>query len=267
MENKFKGAVFFDYDGTLTYKNTGLFLPSAETVVAIKSLRQNGYAACLSTGRSYSYVPDCGIEFDIMLTDNGGCTVYNDKILGEKPFDKKTIKLLMDYFTEHNMIYVLESSHICFVNLPDDTLFNKMIALFNVSPESFTPVEKYNGENIYKLMLIYRNPSDFEPFKNKFSDIADITMPSGDVTSCDINPKGVSKADGVFDVCKYFNIDIKDTYAIGDGENDYTMLKAAGHGIAMKVHHQSLDSVAEYITGPADGDGIRQALLHYGLID
>ena len=46
MENKFKGAVFFDYDGTLTYKNTGLFLPSAETVGAIKSLR-NSMPACL----------------------------------------------------------------------------------------------------------------------------------------------------------------------------------------------------------------------------
>ena len=52
MEKQFKGAVFFDYDGTLTDKDAGLFVPSPKTVEAIKRLQKNGYAACLATGRS-----------------------------------------------------------------------------------------------------------------------------------------------------------------------------------------------------------------------
>ena len=57
MEKQFKGAVFFDYDGTLTDKDAGLFVPSQKTVEAIKCLQKNGYAACLATGRSLKYVP------------------------------------------------------------------------------------------------------------------------------------------------------------------------------------------------------------------
>ena len=45
MEKQFKGAVFFDYDGTLTDKDAGLFVPSPKTVEAINRLRKNGYAA------------------------------------------------------------------------------------------------------------------------------------------------------------------------------------------------------------------------------
>ncbi len=267
MEKQFKGAVFFDYDGTLTDKDAGLFLPSHKTVEAINRLRKNGYAACLATGRSLKYVPKFDIDFDVIITANGGCTVYQNKVVGEKPFSPETIKSLTDYFTEKNMIFVLENYAKCYVNLPDDTLFNKMISMFNVKPAVFTPLEQYKNENIHKILLIYRNAGDLIPLKNNFSSIADITVPNDGITSCDINPKGVSKANGVEDVCRYFNIDVKNTYAFGDGENDRTMLQSVGFGIAMKKHHPSLDGVCSMVTGEASQNGIYYALIRLGLID
>lgn len=32
---------------------------------------------------------------------------------------------------------------------------------------------------------------------------------------------------------KHFKLDLNDTYAFGDGDNDYDMLKTVGYGIAM----------------------------------
>lgn len=267
MEKQFKGAVFFDYDGTLTDKDAGLFVPSPKTVEAIKRLQKNGYAACLATGRSLKYIPKFNIDFDIIITANGGCTVYKNKVVGEKPFTPETIKSLTEYFTEKNMIFVLENYAKCYVNLPNDKLFNKMISMFNVKPTVFTPLEQYSNENIYKILLIYRNTGDIIPLKSNFSDIADITVPNDGITSCDINPKDVSKANGVIDVCQYFGIDIKNTYAFGDGENDRTMLQSAGFGIAMQKHHPCLDDVCSMVTGEASKNGIYDALTKLGLID
>ncbi|MCJ7855177.1 Cof-type HAD-IIB family hydrolase [Lachnospiraceae bacterium NSJ-143] len=267
MEKQFKGAVIFDYDGTLTDRESGLHIPSAKTVEAISRLKINGYAACLATGRSLKYIPYTGIDFDMLITANGGCTIYKNRIIGEKPFDKSTLLSLTEYFDRHNMIYVLENYSHCYVNLPDDTLFKEMIGMFAVKHSVFTPVEHYRGESIYKIMLIYRSHNDFAPFKEAFGSLTDITLPNADITSCDINPKGVSKADGLHDVCRHFCIEKNNTFAFGDGENDFTMLKSAGHGIAMQNHSPCLDSAAEFITGPSSGDGIYQGLIHYNLID
>ncbi len=267
MKKQFKGAVFFDYDGTLTDKDNGIYTPALKTIQSINQLKNNGYAACLATGRSFKYIPKFDVDFDLLITANGGCTIYKNKIIGKKPFDKNILRSLTNFFNSQNMIYVIEGFDKCFVNLPKDKLFNKMINMFKVSPSLFENINDYNNEDICKILVIYRNFNDINYIKKFFDTKVTITVPNPDITSCDINPKYVSKANGIKDVCKYFNIDISNTYAFGDGENDYTMLKQACHGIAMLKHHPRLDEVSEFVTDSAAKNGIYEALLHYGLIN
>ena len=203
---KYKGAVFFDYDGTLTDKDFKIFIPTHKTTEAIKHLKKNGYIVCLSTGRNRKYIPQFEIEFDCMSTTNGGCTLCNDKIIGQRVFDKNTLLSLTEYFKNNNMIYVLERPDKCFVNLPKDSLFNRMISLYSVNKNLFTPLNNEIPPDINKILLIYRNREQLKPMLDKFSSKAKITSPDLSVTSCDINPLGVTKANGVYDVCKYFNI-------------------------------------------------------------
>ena len=75
----YKGVLFFDYDGTLTDKNEKIFFPTEKTRSAIKLLQKKGYIACLATGRSLVYVPQIEIDFDCMITNNGGYTFYKNK--------------------------------------------------------------------------------------------------------------------------------------------------------------------------------------------
>lgn len=46
-------------------------------------------------------------------------------------------------------------------------------------------------------------------------------------------PKGFSKGTGILKVCEMLGIDINDTYAFGDSNNDISMLKTVGHAIVM----------------------------------
>ena len=55
--------------------------------------------------------------------------------------------------------------------------------------------------------------------------------------------------------------------AFGDGGNDMSMLSAAGVGVAMGNALDKVKAEADYVTTNVDDDGIRNALLHFGIID
>ena len=79
-------------------------------------------------------------------------------------------------------------------------------------------------------------------------------------------PKGFCKASGILKVCELLDIDIKDTYAFGDSNNDFSMLEIAGHSIVMENGTDEVKKIAEYITTSVTDDGIFNACRHYGLI-
>ncbi|MBQ7644837.1 MAG: HAD hydrolase family protein, partial [Spirochaetales bacterium] len=54
--------------------------------------------------------------------------------------------------------------------------------------------------------------------------------------------------------------------AFGDGGNDRAMLQSAPVGVAMGNAWTETKEVADYITTDVDDNGIRNALVHYGLI-
>ena len=64
----------------------------------------------------------------------------------------------------------------------------------------------------------------------------------------------------------YFNIELNDTYAIGDSSNDLPMLEFAGTGIAMGNSSDIVLKSADYVTDDILEDGIYNAMKHFNLI-
>lgn len=54
--------------------------------------------------------------------------------------------------------------------------------------------------------------------------------------------------------------------AFGDGGNDKSMLMAAGIGVAMGNAVDDVKAHANYVTTSVDEDGIKNALLNFGVI-
>ena len=65
----------------------------------------------------------------------------------------------------------------------------------------------------------------------------------------------------------YYGFDVSGTIAFGDGGNDISMIRAAGMGIAMGGASEAVKSVADYITETVDEHGIRNALVHFGIVE
>ena len=53
---------------------------------------------------------------------------------------------------------------------------------------------------------------------------------------------------------------------MGDSVNDIEMLQSVGHGIAMGNATSPVKEIADYVTTDIMKDGVKNALIHYGLI-
>ena len=81
----------------------------------------------------------------------------------------------------------------------------------------------------------------------------------------EIQTAGVSKGEALKDIAKLENIELSETAAIGDGENDISMIQAAGTGVAMGNASDEIKAVAKYHTTDNDHDGVARAIERFVL--
>lgn len=259
-------AVFFDYDGTLSDEEVGIYYPTEKTVEAVKKLRKKGIFVCLATGRAKCYAPVESLEFDGFVTSNGAYAEIGGREVYRKVFPKELYLEAKKYFKSLGICYAAENQDRCYAVDKEDKDFKMMIENFNIPSEVFYPIEGLDAETVYKILLAYPSEQAFldmcEKFKGRLTFEKHRSCPSADVTVT-----GVTKGDGVSAIISVLGIKKEDTYAIGDGENDIEMFKRVGHPIAMGISKNSVKAAAEYVTGSVAEEGIYSALIKYGLID
>lgn len=82
---------------------------------------------------------------------------------------------------------------------------------------------------------------------------------SGD-HSLEINYKDVSKGNAIKSLLDKYNIKEEELVCIGDNENDISMIKLAGLGIAMGNAISEVKNIADYITDTNKRDGVAKAI-------
>ena len=88
-------------------------------------------------------------------------------------------------------------------------------------------------------------------------------------TLFEILPKGVSKGVAVKKLAEFLSVDINKTIAIGDYNNDVSMIKTAKIGVAVKNACKEALNAADYITVSNDENAIAQIIndLENGIIN
>jgi Cof subfamily protein (haloacid dehalogenase superfamily) len=76
----------------------------------------------------------------------------------------------------------------------------------------------------------------------------------------EILPKGIGKGTAIRKLCEHLNIDIKKSVAVGDYNNDISMLEAAGVGIAVSNACKNALVAADYITVSNEEHAIAQVI-------
>ncbi len=82
----------------------------------------------------------------------------------------------------------------------------------------------------------------------------------------DVVPYGVSKASGIDELLKMYDISLEETMGIGDGDNDIEMFRHCGIAVAMGNSPDFVKEAADHVTEDIDEDGLYNALKHFELI-
>ncbi len=68
-------------------------------------------------------------------------------------------------------------------------------------------------------------------------------------------PLGINKGNSIRWMCEYFNIPLCDTIAVGDADNDITMIQTAGIGAVMQNAEDHIKQYGNYITEKNNNEG------------
>lgn len=260
-----KGIVFFDYDGTLTDENKGIYRPSEITKNAIKTLQENGYMAVLATGRGKSYLPETGINFDAFVMNNGAYVEYEGKEIFGYYIDEKIVDELIEDMDKLNLAYGFDAKESSYTKDYDIPLFKGMAENFDLPRSAFAPLDEMNKKQVCKLIMAYNDPKEIEELEEKYKGIL-VFDKHRKFYSCDISRFGVHKGIGIKKLAEELNVDMENTYAFGDGTNDYDMMKTVAHGVALKDHAGILDEVVEFVTETVENNGVAEGLKTLKLI-
>lgn len=101
---------------------------------------------------------------------------------------------------------------------------------------------------------------DYEKVVKLLEGMEDISFLSGGYHNLEITKKGVNKGKSLRILAEMLGVDMKETMACGDSENDIDILKAAGIGVAMANASEVTKEAADYVTLSNEEDGVAHAI-------
>ncbi|MCI6904424.1 Cof-type HAD-IIB family hydrolase [Streptococcus alactolyticus] len=259
-----------DLDGTLFDSQK---VVSEENKQALRAARDKGVKVVITTGRPLKAVEDLLDELDLIsdedyiITFNGGLVQKtNGKILDKSQLTRDQLRRLhgaleplglpFDVLSD-GIVYSLPSqgnhSHypqanpkLTFVELdsfdeiPKDVIYNKVVSV--TDPEFLDKQILQLPKDLYEA---------FEIFKSR-----EIIL--------EMMPKGVHKAAGLQQLIDHLGFLPEQVMAMGDEENDLSMLKWAGLGVAMANAVPKVKAIANHTTTRTNEEsGVAETIEEY----
>ena len=271
--------IALDLDGTLFNRN-GQITPM--TINELNRAASKGVHTVISTGRPFNGLPFAQIKDTAIayaLTTNGAAVyrIKDKQCLYENTMDLQMLEPILDYVLSkeiHIDLYIDGEGFTpirCRENLDrlavPDSLKQYMLA-------TRTPVEDLVGyvtdcgKKIQKINLNFYPQSDgtlrYRDETIQFlKSISAIEVVCGGFNNFEISKAGVTKSTGLKALTEYLGVTMEQTMAVGDSENDYSMINAAGLGVAMGNASDDVKSIADYITTSNEEDGVGEAIKKF----
>jgi len=148
--------------------------------------------------------------------------------------------------------------HLSEYGLPPE-LQEMVVQTRDVHPNIIEFVEK-NDKPVEKINLFFPEMEERARLRAELEKRDDILVTSSIPNNLEINAIGATKGEAILRLASHLGLSGKQTMAIGDGENDFSMILKAGIGVAMKNGSKELHAAADYITDTNDENGVASAI-------
>lgn len=257
-----------DIDGTLVGKD---YILRDEVISSVrKVIRETTIKVILASGRmTHSTIPIAellGVKTPLIVYQGAMVNdIQNNKILFHQTLEPETaLQIINDIEKEgiHVNLYI------------NDTLMMKQISDI---ASSYSSARYVKPIVTHDYSILKKNPPtkivglDYDTKKIaalsarlevKYSDKLNIFNSMPEFIEA-VNPE-INKGQTVMNMAKeLWGFEPENIMAIGDGNNDYDMIRLAGYGVAMGNATDHVKSVAKYVTGSVENLGIIQAINHF----
>lgn len=118
--------------------------------------------------------------------------------------------------------------------------------------------------SVEKINLFHTNPSEREKTREALrQQHLSLTMVDSELSSLECTRQGVSKATGLTALCKELGISLDQVIMVGDSDNDYEALQAAGLAVAMGNANERVKALCDVQVADNNHDGCAQAIEQY----
>lgn len=263
--------IAIDMDGTLLNGKNEISIRNKEAIQRAKDL---GVKIVLSTGRLFTsaneYASYLGLTTPI-ISCNGAFIAEKNKsnIIYDSAMDKEVAKRIIEISEEENIYYHFyddKSLYITEKNASSD-LFKEWTEESSVyhGMDFYTMMNplreiEEDGIKVYKYIIVDDDKEKLLHFRNKVSKLPGVEVASSWYNNIEIMNEGVTKGNGLKKLCKKLNIPCSKIIAIGDNENDISMLKVAGLAVVMENGDELAKKYADYITDTNEEDGVAKVI-------
>lgn len=256
--------IFIDIDGTIRSDKKTI---SFKTRHIIKKLIRKGILVVICSGRNRRFTTNISSKCNASpyIISSNGADIYNykeDIIINEEIINSNTCQKLLNIANKYDTIINFNAENYQYTNKE----FTKKKILVIGFKEFFDDTKVAQciilDKDYDKMIKVKKELLRLKGVKivNFSKNFLDEKINYDDYSYFDIVNSNVSKGNAILTLCKYLNIDIKETMAIGDSYNDISMFDYVNYSVAMG---NSLDVVKEHakiVTGTNNDDGVYKIL-------
>lgn len=269
--------ICIDMDGTLLDDKHQI---SEENKIALKEAQEKGVIIAVTTGRLFAsanyYYHLLGIDGPIIATNgtyiretSSSEFIFKDSFSFEESkelYEMLSTTTLTTYFYTYNTAITpkpFPANHTYMI-------FNKEVpenlrVKFRVGEDLLPILKEYEGHILKAIVLEENDKKTLFKVKEELKALDKFEVVSSGANNFEIMKKGSSKGSAVKRLAESLNIKQEEVICLGDNENDLSMIRYAGLGIAMGNGVDLLKNEANYITDTNLNSGVAKAIRKFVL--
>ena len=270
--------VCIDMDGTLLGKRRKI---SEKSKGVIKKAHEKGVEIVVTTGRIYNnaayFSHILGVKSPVIAA-NGAIVIEkkNNNIIYEGYIPSEDCLEVVEILNRHKVSFQFYTTDTIYCSnliskIGTELFMTKQIGyeMLKIKYILVDKIEKWkeilenNQGKITKCIALSPKSKKIEDIKKSLKKLKNITFYGSGKKSVEINYKEVSKGNAVKVLGEYYGISSDEIMCIGDNENDISMIKYAGLGVAMANAISEVKEVADYVTESNKEDGVAQAIQKF----
>ena len=263
-----------DMDGTVLRSDGTV---SGRTRDVLKKAAARGALVVPATGRVVKMLPEPvrsipGVRYAV--TANGGSLwdLKDSSALYTNPMPTRDADFIIRLFASYGLMVEAYCGGVSYSDRKEFRLLRRFplpdrILRFILRSQQFVEdLPGYlaaRGLSVEKINVPFLPPALRPEILKRLKGMRQYTVTSSGFVNLEINAASCSKGEALRHLCRKLGVAPAQVMAFGDADNDVTMLRFAGFGVAMANAEPAARQAADFVTASNDEDGVAAAVERF----